>query len=63
MTPESFDRGYLAALKRIKAEVQSYSELVTDLDELSDEDVEIINKTCYDIMDIISKEIDLLEEF
>lgn len=63
MIPDSFDRGYLAALKRIRVEVQKYSEMVTDLEHLDDKDVEIINKTCYDIVDIIGKEIDLLEEF
>ena len=61
--PDSFDRGYLAALKRIRAEIQAYSELVMELDDLDDNDVDVINKTCYDILDMISKEIETLEEF
>lgn len=62
MTPE-FDKGYLTALKRLKADIISYSELVTDVDDMADADVEVVNKVCYDIVDMIACEIANLEEF
>jgi hypothetical protein len=62
ITPE-FDRGYLAALKRLKAEITAYSELITDVDDMDEDEIEIVGKVCYDIVDMISGEIANLEEF
>ena len=60
---EEYRRGYLNALSKIKESVGFYAEAVSNQLELEDEEVEVMIKTCYDMVDIIESEIISTEEF
>jgi len=62
MNPE-FDKGYLMALKKMRSEIQVYADLIIDVEDMSEEELEVATKICYDITEMLAGEIDTLEEF